>query len=271
MSRFGGYEEDAFVAELYDLVPAYAGRPDVGFYLDLARSAGGKVLELGCGTGRVLAPMASAGFDVVGLDLSSYMLAKCREKLSRQPEEAQRRARLVQGNMTDFDLGETFGLAAIPFRAFQHLPSIEEQMGCLRCVRRCLSSTGRLVLDLFHVNPRAMHDVRYMDESEDFSDVDLPDGGKLRRTHRVTAFHRAEQYNDVEMIYYVTRPDGRTERLVQAFPFRYFLRYEVEHLLARCGFRAVEIFGNYDRSPFADDSPEMIFVAELAPTSCPTR
>ena len=78
------------------------------------------------------------------------------------------------------------------------------------------------------------------------------------------AFHRAEQRNDVEMIYHVTYGDGRTERLPFAFTFRYFFRYEVEHLLARCRFRVIELFGDFDRSLLRDDSPEMIFVAELA-------
>ena len=52
MSKFGGYEEQAFIAEFYDYVPAYASRPDKGFYISFAKSAGGKTLELGCGTGR---------------------------------------------------------------------------------------------------------------------------------------------------------------------------------------------------------------------------
>jgi hypothetical protein len=64
------------------------------------------------------------------------------------------------------------------------------------------------------------------------------------------------------MIHYVTHADGHTERLVQAFPFRYFFRYEAEHLLARCGFRVIELFGAFDRSPLRDNSPEMIYVAE---------
>jgi len=78
MSRFGGYEDQAFVAEFYDFDPIYAVRPDVEFYVDLARSAGGTVLELGCGTGRILIPTAAAGCEIVGLDISEYMLAKCR-------------------------------------------------------------------------------------------------------------------------------------------------------------------------------------------------
>ena len=84
------------------------------------------------------------------------------------------------------------------------------------------------------------------------------------KRNKVTAFHRAGQRNDVEMIYNVMHQDGRQERLVMAFPLRYFFRYEVEHLLARCGFRVQEIFGDFDRSPLRDNSPEMIFVATAA-------
>jgi hypothetical protein len=58
--------------------------------------------------------------------------------------------------------------------------------------------------------------------------------------------------------------DGRKERLVLAWTLRYFFRYEVEHLLARCGFRVTAVYGNFDRSPLQDDSPEMIFIAEAA-------
>ena len=259
-SQYGGYEDQAFIAELYDHIPGYAGRPDQGFYLDYARAAGGKILELGCGTGRLLIPIAAAGCAIVGLDLSAYMLAKCREKLQRQPEEVQERVRIVQGDMTRFDLGETFGLVTVPFRAFQHLVSLDEQIACLRCANRHLTMGGKLILDLFQVDLRYLIDPAYAEEREDLQ-VEIPGGRTLRRTHRRAALHRAEQVNDVEMIHYVTYPDGHTERLVQAFPFRYFFRYEVEHLLARCGFSVTELFGNFDRSPLRDDSPEMIFVA----------
>ncbi len=121
---------------------------------------------------------------------------------------------------------------------------------------------GKLVLDLFQTDPKRINNPKYMEETEDFPEVELPDGGKFRRTHRISAFHRAEQYNDVELIFYVTYPSGKTKRLVQAFPFRYFFRYEVEHFLFRCGFKVVELFGDYDKSPLSNDSPEMIFIAE---------
>jgi SAM-dependent methyltransferase len=261
-SQYGGYEDQAFVAELYDHIPGYDGRPDQDFYLDYARSAPGKTLELGCGTGRLLIPIAAAGCEIAGLDLSTYMLARCREKLRDRPEEVQARVRLVQGDMTCFDLGETFGLVTVPFRAFQHLISVDEQVACLRCANRHLTMGGKLILDLFQVNMRYLTDPDSMEERQDFAGVVLPGGRTLRRTHRLAAVHQAAQVNDVEMIFYVTHPDGRTERLVQAFPFRYFFRYEVAHLLARCGFRVVELFGAFDLSPLMDNSSEMIFVAE---------
>jgi len=257
----GGYV-DARIAELYDHVPTYVSREDVGFFVDEATASGGPALELGCGTGRVLLPTARAGTEITGVDLAEPMLAILRAKLEQEPEEVRERVKLAHADMCEFDLGERFALITIPFRPFQHLISVHEQMACLRCANHHLEASGKLILDVFHLDFRRMCDPKYTSETEDFADVELPDGRKVRRTHRMVAYHRAEQYNDIEMIYYLTHPDGRTERLVQAFPFRYLFRYEVEHLLARCGFRVAELFGNFDRSPFTDDSPQMIFVAE---------
>ncbi len=267
MSRFGGYEDLPFISELYDPVYTNAARPDVDFYIGYSRAADGATLELGCGTGRILIPTAAAGCEIVGLDISEHMLATCRKKLQLQPENLCKRVRLVQGNMASFNLDGTFDLVTMPFRSFQHLLSVDEQLSCLRCVNQHLAPGGKLVLDVFQVKPSGMHDARWTQESKDFDDVELPGGRRLSRTHRIAAFHRAEQYNDVEIIYYVTHPDGQTERLVQFFPFRYFFRYEIEHLLARCGFQVVRLFGDFDESPLSDDSPDMIFVARRCETA----
>ena len=261
MGHFGGYDDRPFLAELYDHVPMYFERPDREFFVSYSRKAAGKTLELGCGTGRVLIPTAEAGCAIVGLDLSEFMLARCREKLKRLPGSVRDRVTLVQSSMTDFDLPETFDLVTIPFRPFQHLVSVQDQLACLRCINRHLSGGGRLILDLLQVNFSFLLNPDSFIETENFSGAELPGGRTLRRTHRLVHTHRAEQYNDVELIHYVTHPDGTEERLVQAFPFRYFFRYEIEHLLARCGFEVQDVFGNYDKSPLIDDSPEMIFVA----------
>ena len=262
MNNPSGYEYAPFVAEFYDYIPLYANRPDVNFYVDWARRADGTVLELGCGTGRILIPTAVAGCRITGLDSSGRMLSKCLEKLVKQPNEVRQRVRLVESKMTAFGLREAFSLVTAPFRGFQHLLAVEGQLSTLLCVHRHLAIGGKFVFDVFQVHPQALFDPAWTEEREEGPEIALPDGRKLRRTHRVAAFHRAEQYNDVELIHYVTHLDGTTERLVYAFPMRYFYRFEIEHLLARCGFRLLELFGNCEGAAFRDDSPDMIFVAE---------
>ncbi len=262
MATSSSYDAEAFVAEFYHCVPLYAERADVEFYVAEARAVVGGVLELGCGTGRILIPAARAGVEITGLDLSEQMLQRCRGKLACEPAGVIERVSLVHASMTNFYLGRTFQLITIPFRGFQHLLEVEEQLACLEAVRRHLVPGGRLVFDAFHVDPAATHDPAWQEEREDTPETLLPDGRKLRRTARVTAFHRARQVNDIEFAFYVTYPDGRTERLLWHTPLRYFFRFELEHLIARAGLRLTALYGNLDRSPFTDSSPEMIFVAE---------
>lgn len=261
--RSEGYE-DAFVAEYYDATWIVRERADVDFYAGCAAAYGDPVLELGCGTGRVLLRLAEAGHRVCGLDLSPHMLARCREKSSGLPAETQKRVRVVAGDMTAFDLDEKFALIIIPFRPFQHLLAVEDQLACLATVKTHLATDGRLVFDLFQTDARRMHDPAFLEERPVPGEVTLKDGSIVRVRERTIAFHRAIQCNDVELIYCVTHPDGRAERFPNPFRIRYFFRYEVEHLLARTGFRVAELFGDFTRSPLRDDSPDMIFIAEHA-------
>ena len=255
---------EAFVAEYYDYLPPVAGRQDIGFFSRKARELGDPILELGCGTGRVLLPLAEGGHRVVGVDLSKQMLDRCRTKLGAKPLAVRDRVQLIQGDMTDFDLGERFRLIIIPFRPFQHLLQVNQQIACLNCAKRHLADGGQFILDVFHTDPRRMHDPAYQQESTPHPEVVLADGRKVNLTERTVQFHRAEQINDVEMFYNISHPDGRKERLIFAFRLRYFFRYEVEHLLGRCGFVLKELFGSYDGRPLEDGSPEMVFVAEAA-------
>jgi len=262
-SQHGGYDDREYVAEYYDAAYNRRNDKDVGFYVNYAKESGGRTLELGCGTGRVLIPTAAAGNEITGLDLSAYMLQVCRKKLEAQPEDVRSRARLIRGDMTDFNIGEKYALATIPFRPFQHLITVKEQKACLERIHKHLTPKGCVVLDVYNPNPlRLMPNPKFMEENEDLPETALPDGRKLRRTSRMAGYHRDQQYNDVELIYYVTHPGGRTERLVQSFPMRYYYRYELEHLLELGGFRVVDLFGDFDKSAFGSESPEMIFVAE---------
>lgn len=251
---------DGFIAEYYDASPVVTGRPDLPFYLSAAREFGDPVLDLGCGTGRITLALAEAGHRATGLDISENMLERAEQKRNALPREARERLHLVEGDMTGFDLGEKFRLVIIPFRPFQHLLETRQQLECLAAVRKHLAPGGRLVLDVFHTDARRIHDPAFLEETT-VAEYDMSAGRRVRLTERVTAFHRAMQQNAVEMIYNVRHADGREERLVMAWSLRYFFRYEVEHLLARAGFRVAALYGNFGRSALKDDSPEMIFTA----------
>jgi len=263
MDLAGGYETDDFFAEVYDHVVPYRDRQDVAFFVEAARESGGPVLEIGCGTGRVLIPTAQAGVEIVGLDLSSHMLRVCRQRLRREPEEVQARVELVQGDMRDFKLSRTFKLVTMPFRPFQHLTTVEDQRACLTCVHRHLIEGGRLILDLFNPYLEMLVGDNLGQELGDEPEFVMPDGRRIYRRHKFVAKDRFNQVNDVELIYYVTHADGRQERRVHAFPMRYLFRFEAEHLLARCGFEVEHVYADYDKSPYGSEYPgDLIFVAK---------
>jgi len=122
---------------------------DVEFYVAEAQRAGSPVLELGCGTGRILVPVAQAGVEIVGLDRAPSMLAVARDKVGKLPPETRRRIALIEADMRDFDLGRRFTLAMIPYRAFLHLLTVEDQLRALRRIHDHLVDGGRLVLNIF--------------------------------------------------------------------------------------------------------------------------
>ena len=204
--RAGGYTEYGFTAEFYDHVAPYRERGDVAFFVEMAQAAGGPVLEIGCGTGRVLIPTARAGSEIVGLDLSPSMLAVCRSNLAQEPAETQARVRLVEGDMRDFDLDQQFALATLPFRPFQHLTTIEDQIACLTTIHRHLAPGGRLVLDLFNPSIPFLADPARLDEFGDEPEITMPDGRRVLRRARITGRDYFDQVQDAELIYYVTHP-----------------------------------------------------------------
>lgn len=262
MDPTGGYRDYDFIAELYDYVTAYGARGDVDFFVEEAQASGGPVLEIGCGTGRVLIPTARAGVEITGLDLSEQMLDRCRIKLGAESEQVRGRATLVHGDMRGFDLGRKFRLASIPFRPFQHLTTVVDQLACLRSIYDLLADGGRLILDLFNPKLEALTADNIGQEIDEEIEFSLPDGSCVRRWYCIRGRNLFEQIVRSELIYYVTRPDGREERLVHAFPMRYLFRFEAEHLLARAGFEVEEIYSGYDRSPFGSEYPgELIIIA----------
>ena len=257
MVDYDAYNSDE-LAELYDAV--YADRNDHAFWSAVAPGEGA-ILELACGTGRVLLPLAREGHEIVGLDLSAQMLARCRAALAGEPADVRARVRLVQADMTSFSLDRRFAAITSPFRGFQHVTSVERQLACLARCHAHLQPGGRLVLDLFNPDPALLYEHGGSDGEETAETLPWTGGRTIRWWGHVTEYQRARQVNQCEMTYEISEPGGGTRRLTERFPMRYLFRHEVEHLLARSGFAVEALYGDYDRSPFGDDSPELIVVA----------
>jgi SAM-dependent methyltransferase len=264
MSHTTSTDSYVSIADLYDHVVPYRERQDVAFFVAMAQESGGPVLEIGCGTGRVLIPTARAGVEIAGLDASQAMLAVCRQKLAREPVDIQAKVlQLTQGDMRDFDLCRQFALVTLPFRPFQHLITVEDQLAALSSIGRHLRGGGRLVFDLFNASLKALaNDDTLGVEFGDEPAFTMPDGRQVKRKHKIVARNLFTQVQDIELIYEVIYPDGRQERLVHEFPMRYLFRYEAEHLLARAGFVIEHVYADYDQSPYGSKYPgELIFVA----------
>lgn len=242
-----------YSAQYYDLSPLYQQRGDKQFYLTRARQAAGPVLEVACGSGRVLIPIAQAGVDITGLDASPAMLNICRTQLQKAGLTTQ----VTQGDMRNFDLGRQFSLITLPFRPFQHLLDPADQMACLQCVKRHLAPGGQMILDLY--DPRM--DLIIQNDGAEFTDFDFTntDGRAMRRNVRRLRHDRPQQVLYMELIY-IDLESG--ERTPTPLTMRYTFRYEMEHLLARCGFEVLEVLGNFDGSPVGDVAKELIFVAK---------
>jgi len=247
-------EYEAVHARYYD--GAYASlrdSADIGFYHDLARETGGPVLELGCGTGRVLLPIAREGLACTGLDASPAMLDVLRAK------DPPSNLRLVVAPMQAFDLGrERFRLVFAAFRPLQHLYTVEDQLACLACVRRHLAPGGRFAFDVFAPD---LARIALVEERE-------IEEGRFRQGDdeivRLTSMRRdlATQMTHVTMRLERRRDGTVVGEEVERFGMRWYHRYELEHLLARAGFEIVALYGGFDRRPYDHVSGEMVIVAQ---------
>jgi SAM-dependent methyltransferase len=248
---------------LYDAVPAYGARTDAAFYAEEAAAAKGPILELGCGTGRVLLPIARAGGTITGIDSSSEMIVQLCAKVADEPDDVRARVTVKQASARHYDLKQQFGLIIAPFRVFQHMLTVDDQLAMLETVAHHLAPGGRFIFDVFNPKWTLMATDRSA-ETEDTPEFELPDGRRMRRTARIRGVRWLDQVNDVELIYYVTPKGGSVpERYVQSFGMRWYMKAELEHLLSRAGLWCETVYGNFDRSPLRDDSPEQIWVASL--------
>jgi SAM-dependent methyltransferase len=244
-------EYEGVLARNYDALYGVMRDPsgDAAFYRALAEESGGPVLELGCGTGRVLLPIAALGIPCVGVDASPAMLAALRAK--NPPPNLE----LVEGRMETFDLGaRRFGLVTAPFRAFLHLLDVPSQLAALANIRRHLAPGGAFAFDIF--DPKLAW-IMAPGENERLDATFTIDGVETRRFAKVRT-DLATQIMTVTFRFEPAQTDGNT-----TVRLRWFYRYEMEHLLARAGLTDVTIYGGYDRRPWRPEG-ETVIVARVA-------
>ncbi len=250
-------------AEIYDSIFSYV-REDIPFYVEEARQSEGPVLELGCGTGRVVIPIAEAGIDTVGLDFSSAMLRVAQSK-ARCMDEGAGVLSLVRADMRDFVLNQKFKLIVIPFRGFMSLMSVQDQVRTLVRISHHLAPGGRLIFNIFVPDLNML--VQEGEVPYHFRDVTVPDTGTRLVVWHQSRYDNYHQIINTRVITEELDEDGVVcKRFYRDFPLRYIHRWEMHHLLQICGFQLLDLYGDFDRTPFDETSTEMIWVT-AAPQS----
>jgi SAM-dependent methyltransferase len=248
------------IAELYDLEHD-AHDDDIDFYLNFVQVVGDPVLELGCGTGRLLAPIAESGYRIVGVDQSAAMLERAAEATKRYSGLVS----LHQGGMTDLSQvpGGPFGTIVIGLNGLLHLASAAEQRACLSAVKAALDPRGQVLIDVFNPTPETL---RNLDQSLMLEGTwTKPDGTRVDKfgSRRVLP---ASQTIATEIWYDLTGIDGTVKRIATSFAMRYLSPSELELMLELAGFPEWQIYGSYDLDPLGDHSERILIAAEASPS-----
>lgn len=241
--------------ELYDLVYSWYD-VDRAFYLNRAKEAGGPVLEVGCGTGRILIPTLEAGVDIDGIDLREEMV----EATRRKAEAIGKSPMLLAADMRDFTMPRKYALVTMPFRVFQHALTNEDQIRTLKVIRDHLEAGGALVFNVFfpHYARLAGPDGEQVLEQE----FEHPGTGLPVMYYSTAWRDRVNQTMRVEAEIAESDPRGYAGATYRyEFHMRWTFRDEMELLLHTAGFARFEVKGGFDGRPLEHDTDEMVWTA----------
>lgn len=240
------------VARFYDAVYAQVrDGVDNDYYLKTMAEAGGAVLEVGVGTGRLLAEALARGVDAYGIDLSPTMIERCREKL---PSAAADRVWVADAVRLETD--RRFALVVAPFRVLSHIESPDDHLRFLEAVHGVLRPGGLFVFDLYVPALKLL--LEGLPEMTDFDGHHAP-GKRLRRIVSSMPADIVRQTNHVRMGFVWDEEDGE-HRDAWEFDMRFFFRYELEHLVARSPLSLEAIHGDFDETPLGAESREFVVV-----------
>jgi SAM-dependent methyltransferase len=259
MSQRDTYE---LSARYYDAAYTAINLVDVAFYVGLAREIGGPVLEIGCGTGRVLLEIARAGIEIHGLDQSPAMLAVLKQKLQREPQEVRNRVTLHPGDMRTARLDKKFPLAITPFRPLQHMHTMEDQIAALRTAAAHLTDEGRFAFDVFY--PK--FDSAFSGIGEERFEMEWPVEGKpgtiIRRFFRKESIDKIQQGFSGTFLYRTFEGDRLIREETAPLHMTWYMYPQLRALFLLAGLEVVEEYGSFAKVPLDNKATEMIFVVK---------
>jgi SAM-dependent methyltransferase len=229
---------------------------DVPLYQDFARRTGGPILELACGSGRLMAPLLELGERVVGIDSSGPMLQRAREALDGAG--LLRRAALHEADVRRLALDERFQLAIYGLDSFGLLLSVDDQLAALNRIWQHLEPGGLLILDLSNGNGRGAEPTDELVLQYDGTD---PETGRPLSKWTARSTDHGEQIDHYTYFYDEIGEDGLVRRSTVRLDLRYFGRFELEHLLTQADLVPEAFYGSYDLAPYAAGSERLIAVA----------
>jgi len=258
-------ESRTLLAKYYD--EAYAADEelaDVPFYLDLAQQTGGPVLELGCGTGRVLLAIARAGIAIDGVDNSLPMLQRLRRKLALAPAHDRERVSVFEGDMRSFRSQRKYALVIIPFRPLQHMYTVYDQLAALRTAVFHLQDGGLVAFDVYYprfekINADVGQEVLEMEWR------DPADPGKLvRRYYRKDSHDKIHQNIGLTFIFRTWDGDKLLSEETEGLQMSYYTYPHLRALFMLAGLVVKQEYGSFSKAPLDNNAREMIFVLEKA-------
>jgi len=230
------------------------------FYVDLARERGGPVLEIGCGTGRVLLPTARAEIEIHGLDNSRPMLDVLRTHISREAPEVQQRITLHSGDMRDFHLNRSFPLVTIPFRPMQHMFTVEDQVSTLKSAATHVAKGGILAFDVFYPKferlPLRIGEEQLEVEWSSKSDPETI----IRRFYRKDAVDKINQTYSLTFIFRTYRNEELVGEESEPLKMSYYTYPHLRALFSLAELEPVAEYGSFAKTPLDNAAEEMIFL-----------
>jgi len=233
--------------DLYDvLVPI--SHEQVSFYDQLARSRPGAILELACGSGQLIVPIARTATRAVGLDNSPQMLEAARRRAATANSPVQ----FVEADMRTFDLGELFSTILVARNSLLHLSALGDIAALFSSVRRHLTDDGVFAFDVFNPSVHAL--AREAGERYPVMRVSSPSHGELT-VEGTNDYDAATQVN--RATWFVSTATQR-DAWVSPLHLRSIFPQELLSLLAANGFRLARRDGDFGGSEFIGTSPRQV-------------